>query len=209
MSMDSNVGSVNGAGTSNSQNKGYQNDTLNPYFLHPNENLNLALVSSLLSGPNYHSWSRAMTMVLRSKNKMHFINGTLPHLDDNDRDSFAWDRCNTMLLSWLNNSVDPEISQSILWLDSASKIWQELKEIFYQSDVFCISDLQEEISSLKQGDNKISTYYTSLKKLRQELDNFRPILESHCDHNYAHDCASIAKIKSYKDSLGFKSTKSR
>ncbi|PNX68144.1 flavonol sulfotransferase-like protein, partial [Trifolium pratense] len=66
-----------------------------------------------------------MTMALRSKNKMHFINGTLPRPDDNDRDSLGY-RCNTMLLSWLNNSVNPEISQSILWLDSASKIWQEL-----------------------------------------------------------------------------------
>ncbi|MCI54945.1 hypothetical protein A2U01_0076195, partial [Trifolium medium] len=51
MSMDSTAGSINGAGPSNSQNKGYQNDTLNPYFLHPNENPNLALVSPLLSGP--------------------------------------------------------------------------------------------------------------------------------------------------------------
>ncbi|CAJ2662090.1 unnamed protein product [Trifolium pratense] len=200
MSVDSNVGAFNGTSSSNSQNKGYQNDTLNPYFLHPNENPNLALVTPLLSGPNYHSWSRAMTMALRSKNKMHFINGTLPRPDDDDRDSLAWDRCNTMLLSWLNNSVSPEISQSILWLDSASEIWQELKERFYQGDVFRISDLQDEISSLKQGDSTISTYYTSLKKLWQELDNFRPIPDSHCVHNCVHGCAAIAKMKSYKES---------
>ncbi|CAJ2666297.1 unnamed protein product [Trifolium pratense] len=200
MSVDSNVGAFNGASSSNSQNKGYQNDTLNPYFLHPNENPNLALVTPLLSGPNYHSWSRAMTMALRSKKKMHFINGTLPRPDDDDRDSLAWDRCNTMLLSWLNNSVSPEISQSILWLDSASEIWQELKERFYQGDVFRISDLQDEISSLKQGDSTISTYYTSLKKLWQELDNFRPIPDSHCVHNCVHGCAAIAKMKSYKES---------
>jgi hypothetical protein len=34
-------------------NKGYQNDTLNPYFLHPNENLALVLVTPLLNGENY------------------------------------------------------------------------------------------------------------------------------------------------------------
>ncbi|GAU50632.1 hypothetical protein TSUD_410260 [Trifolium subterraneum] len=79
---------------------------------------------------HYHSWSRAMTMTLRSKNKIHFINGTLPRPADEDRDSLAWDSCNTTLISWLNNSVEPEISQSILWLDSASEIWQELKDRF-------------------------------------------------------------------------------
>ncbi|MCI17179.1 flavonol sulfotransferase-like protein, partial [Trifolium medium] len=127
---------------------------------------------------------------------MHFINGTLPRPDDDDRDSLAWDRCNTMLMSWLNNYVEPEISQSILWLDSALEIWQELKERFYQGDVFHISDLQEEIFSLKQGDSTIFTYYTKLKKLWQEIDNFRPIPESNCVHNGA----AIAKMKSYRDS---------
>ncbi|MCI84644.1 hypothetical protein A2U01_0105922, partial [Trifolium medium] len=36
MSEASSSGSVNG-GQGNPQNKGYQNDTLNPYFMHPNE----------------------------------------------------------------------------------------------------------------------------------------------------------------------------
>ncbi|GAU30132.1 hypothetical protein TSUD_360250 [Trifolium subterraneum] len=195
MSMD---GSVNGAGSSGSQNKGYQNDTLNPYFLHPNENPNLVLVSTLLSGANYHSWSRAMTMALKSKNKIHFIDGALPRPNDDDRDSLAWDRCNTMLMSWLNNAVEPEISQSILWMDSALEIWLDLKERFYQGDVFRISDIQEEIFSLKQGDSTISTYFTKMKKLWQELDNFRPIPTTNCVVNC--DSVVIAKMKSYRDS---------
>ncbi|CAJ2656660.1 unnamed protein product [Trifolium pratense] len=50
------------------------------------------------------------------------------------------------------------------------------------------------------SDNTISTYYTALKKLWQELDNFRPIPASHCVHNCTHECAAIAKMKSYKES---------
>jgi hypothetical protein len=38
-------------------NKGYQNDILNPYFMHPNENPGNVLATPLLSGPNYHSWT--------------------------------------------------------------------------------------------------------------------------------------------------------
>jgi hypothetical protein len=107
------VGSVNG-GHQIPNNKGYQNDILSPYFLHPNENPGNVLVTPLLSGPNYHSWSRSMTVALRSKHKLHFINGALPRLDDDDKDSIAWDRCNTMIMSWISNAVDPEISQSSL-----------------------------------------------------------------------------------------------
>ncbi|GAU51749.1 hypothetical protein TSUD_415410 [Trifolium subterraneum] len=203
MSMESNAsvhgGNLGGGhiGTSSqAHNKGYQNDTLNPYFLHPNENPGLILVTPPLSGTNYHSWSRAMTMALKSKNKLRFVNGFLPRPDDKDHDSLAWDRCNTMIMSWISNAVDADISQSVLWMDTASEIWQDLKERFYQGDVFRISDIQEEIYTLKQGDNSISAYYTKMKKLWQELDNFRPIPQSNCVYN----CAAIAKMKEYKDS---------
>jgi hypothetical protein len=199
MSQGSSAGSINGdqaAPQQTPQNKGYQNDTLNPYFMHPNENPGNVLVTPLLSGPNYHSWSRAMTVALRSKHKLHFINGALPRPHDDDRDSIAWDRCNTMIMSWISNSVDPEISQSILWMDTASEIWKELKDRFYQGDVFRISDIQEEIYTLKQGDSSISAYYTKIKKLWQELDNFRPIPELFCLEN----CQAIVKMKEYRDS---------
>ncbi|MCH90903.1 flavonol sulfotransferase-like protein [Trifolium medium] len=186
---------ING-GQATPQNKGYQNDTLNPYFMHPNENPGNVLVTPFLSGPNYHSWSRAMTVALRSKHKLHFINGALPRPMDDDRDSIAWDRCNTMIMSWLSNSVDPEISQSILWMDTAAEIWKGLKDRFYQGDVFRISDIQEEIYTLRQGECTISTYYTKMKKLWQELHNFRPIPESSCLEN----CKAIEKMREYKDS---------
>jgi hypothetical protein len=195
MSVEGSVGSIHGGLVANNTNKGYQNDTLNPYFLYPNENPALVLVTPLLNGGNYHSWSRSMTVALRSKNKIQFINGSLPRPNDEDRDSLAWDRCNTMLMSWLNNSVEPEIAQSVLWMENASEIWKELKDRFYQGDVFRISDLQEEICTLKQGDSSVSSYYTKLKKLWQELDNFRPI--PHCD--CIPTCKAIDKIKEYRD----------
>ncbi|PNX78530.1 hypothetical protein L195_g034508, partial [Trifolium pratense] len=193
MSVDSNA-SVYG-GTAQSHNKGYQTDTLNPYFLHPNENPGLVLVTPLLSGSNYHSWSRSMTMALKSKNKLRFVNGTLPRPDDEDHDSIAWDRCNTMIMSWLTNSVDADIAQSVIWMDTASEIWLDLKDRFYQGDIFRISDIQEEIYTLKQGDSSISAYFTKMKKLWQELDNFRPVPASNC----VNDCIAMAKLKEYKD----------
>jgi hypothetical protein len=68
-------------------------------------------------------------------------------------------------------------------MDSTSKIWQDLKEIFYQGDIIRIYDIQEEIYTLKKSDNSISTYYTKMKKLWQELENFRPISISNCVDN--------------------------
>ncbi|XP_050877662.1 uncharacterized protein LOC127081454 [Lathyrus oleraceus] len=196
MSSSSSNSSDHGESSSRNNNKGYQTDILNPYFMHPNENPSLILVTPLLSNNNYHSWSRSMAMALRSKNKLHFINGVLPRPSDLDPNSIAWDRCNTMIMSWIKNAVEVEIAQSILWMENAADMWNELKERFYQGDVFRISDIQEEICTLKQGDASVSSYYTKLKILWQELDNFRPIPACDCDTT----CLAITKIRAYKAS---------
>lgn len=138
MFVASSASSTNGWSLSNDHYKGYQNDILNPYFMHPNENHALILVSPLLSSNNCHSWSRSMTMALRSKPKIHFINGSLPQPPDEDQNSISWDRCNTMIMSWINNLVEIEIAHSIRWTDSATEMWCELKDRFYQGDVFRI-----------------------------------------------------------------------
>lgn len=68
-----------------------------------------------------------------------------------------------------------EIAQSILWRDKATDVWKELREHFSQADLFRISELQEEIFSLKQGDNFVSKFYTSMKTLWDELDILNPL----------------------------------
>lgn len=80
-------------------------------------------------------------------------------------------------------------------MDNVAGMWIELNDCFYQEDVFRISNIQEKICTLKQGDSSISSYYTKLKKLWQELDIFRPIPE--CSYDVT--CQVITKIRTYKD----------
>ena len=52
-------------------------NSTNPYYVHASENPSLALVSKVLTGSNYHSWSRAMRLALVYTNKMKFVDGTI------------------------------------------------------------------------------------------------------------------------------------
>ncbi|KAK4271514.1 hypothetical protein QN277_020200 [Acacia crassicarpa] len=113
----------------------------NPFYLHPNENPSLVLVSTVLSGPNYHSWARAMRMALMSKNKLRFIDRSSSIPSSTDPLYPAWERCNMMVLSWLTRSLSPTIAQSILWIDKASEVWEDLRARFSQNDVFRLADL--------------------------------------------------------------------
>ena len=54
------------------------------FFLHSSDSLNLSLVSHILTHNNYNTWSRAMTMALNAKNKLVFVNGSLPQPLSND-----------------------------------------------------------------------------------------------------------------------------
>ena len=85
-----------------------------PYFLHPSENPSLVFTSCVLNGNNFYSWSRSMRMALISKNKLKFIDGSIPIPAADDLLFSAWERCNTMVLSWMIKSLTSSIAQSVI-----------------------------------------------------------------------------------------------
>jgi len=60
-------------------------------------------------------------------------------------------------------------------MDNALDIWNDLKERFSQGDMIHIYDIQEMISSFKQGELTVTNYFTQLKILWGELYLFRPL----------------------------------
>nr|GMD07953.1 uncharacterized protein LOC109174480 [Ipomoea batatas] len=100
----------------------------NPYFLHINKNPALELVSFSLVGSNYHPWARAMSMSLSCKNKLAFVNGTITKPSTDDMEKYlAWERCNNMVVSWIVRTLSPTIGSSVLWIDTAYGVWEDLK----------------------------------------------------------------------------------
>ncbi|XP_061362704.1 uncharacterized protein LOC133306403 [Gastrolobium bilobum] len=130
----------------------YLTNPSNPLHLHSSENPSLILVSPPLNGKNFHSWQRSMKMALRSKNKITFVDGTFKIPKSSDSTFAAWERCNMMVLSWIHHSIEPSIAKSIMWIDKAHEVWNDLNGRFSQTDVFKIGDLLEDIHRLNQGE---------------------------------------------------------
>ncbi|KAL5162681.1 hypothetical protein HKD37_07G019751 [Glycine soja] len=59
-------------------------------------------------------------------------------------------------------------------MDCAEEIWRDLKSRYSQGDLLRISALQLEASSIKQGDLSVTDYFTQLRVIWDELENFRP-----------------------------------
>lgn len=96
----------------------FSTNSSNPYYLHPNENPSLVLITPLLDDKNYHTWARSMHIVLISKNKEHFIDDTHPKPLFSDVLYAPWIRCNTMVLTWIHRSISESIAKSVLWIET-------------------------------------------------------------------------------------------
>ncbi|MED6152382.1 hypothetical protein PIB30_117256 [Stylosanthes scabra] len=135
-----------------------------------------------------------MWRAIKGKNKIDFLDGSIPKPKKEDPSFGAWDRCNTFVLSWINLSLNTEIAQSVMWINVASDLWNDLKKRFYQGDKFRIAKLDEELFSMKQGELSVTSYFTKLKAIWEELENFRPIPNCQC----AVECSCLSIIRDYR-----------
>ncbi|CAJ2649025.1 uncharacterized protein LOC123908870 [Trifolium pratense] len=123
----------------------------NVYYVHPSDGPSSVSITPVLNHSNYHSWTKSMRRPLGAKNKFDFVDGTIPVPNPFDPSYKAWCRCNMLIHSWIMNSVEESIAQSIVYLENVIDVWNELKERFSRGDFIRISELQIEIYGLKQG----------------------------------------------------------
>lgn len=155
-----------------------------PFFLHSADHPGLSIVTHLLDGTNYNTWSIAMRMSLDAKNKLSFVDGTLPRPDIDDTSFKIWSRCNSMVKAWLLNVVTREIYDSILYYEDAVEMWNDLFLRFRVSNLPRKYQLEQAIITLKQGNLDLSTYYTKKKTLWEQLANTKTstVKRCNCDH---------------------------
>ncbi|XP_075643351.1 uncharacterized protein LOC142614677 [Castanea sativa] len=169
--------------SSSSRSSSILDDPSNPLYLHHEESPGAMLVYQPLVGENYPTWARSMRMALIAKNKLGFIDGTLTlssPMVKTPSTIQAWIRCNKMVASWILNSVSQEIATSIIYRDTAFEIWNNLKEIFLQGNGPRIFQLQKDIVGSIQGQSSITSYFTQLKVLWDQLQHVRPFPVCSC-----------------------------
>ncbi|XP_073148285.1 uncharacterized protein [Henckelia pumila] len=127
-----------------------------------------------LNGKNYLKWSQLVRTFLKGKGKLSHLLGTGPK--EEDPRFQAWDEQDSMVMSWLWNSMLLEISDTCMFLATAAEIWETVKQTYSKvRDAAQIYEIKTKISSTKQGSWSITEYSNLLQSLWQEMDHYQCI----------------------------------
>ena len=127
-------------------------------------------------------------MALSTKNKMGFVNETI--LKPEGPEAAKWERCNDMVLSWLLNSISPDIANSVIYADTTKEVWDDLYNRFSQGNLARIFQIKRAICTLLQEQSSITAYYTKFKTLWDKLASYTSI--PNCS------CKSLKEIQEYQ-----------
>ncbi|XP_057962302.1 uncharacterized protein LOC131153870 [Malania oleifera] len=151
---------------SDDSSRNLSDDSSSVYYLHSSDNLRALLVSEILNGENYIARSRSISIALTVKNKIAFIDDTVPQSNLGDsRIRIAWLRANNLVLSWLMNFIAKEIHGSLLYFTAACDVWEELETRYLRSDGPRVFTLEKSLSSISQGSRSVTKYFNEFKTL--------------------------------------------
>lgn len=176
--------------TTNIQNT--NQDPSSVYYIHPSDQFTTQLVSVKFNGTGFHNWKRSMIITLSTKNKLGFVNGTIPVHDTNSPEYCHWERCNNLVISWLLFNLDEQIANSVLFSQYAKEIWDDLETRFGTASLAQIYSLEQELLNIQQGNDSVSEYFTKLKTVWDGLNDVDPL--PHCTCNGC-TCNISAKLK--------------
>lgn len=103
---------------------GDKSDSSSHFFIHHYDHPGMVITSKPLNGNNYATWCRSIIISLSAKNKFGFVDGTvkMPSAKTHPDDFSLWKCCNNMVLSWLLNTLEPDIADSVIYSTTAHEI---------------------------------------------------------------------------------------
>lgn len=122
-------------------------------------------------------------IALSAKNKLGFIDGSLPKPSSADPTFAAWKRCDAIIISYILRSLETSIAQSVLYLTTSREIWKDLEERYSQTSGPQLFTLQQKLSDLSQGlDTTIADFFTQIKAVWDQISEMNHILVCSCSN---------------------------
>ncbi|KAF5776249.1 putative RNA-directed DNA polymerase [Helianthus annuus] len=155
-------------------------DSNSPYYIHASDSPRQMQVNDPLTDNNYSDWVQEMSNFLFAKNKMDFVDGTIPKPAKDAATYMMWMRCDAMIKGWLTTAMNKDIRGSVKYANTASEIWADLKERFGKESAPRAYELKQMLTVTRQDGTSVSAYYTKLRGLWDEIHSVLPIPRCTC-----------------------------
>ncbi|KAH9672345.1 hypothetical protein KPL70_017686 [Citrus sinensis] len=104
--------------------------------------------------------------------KFGFVDGTVKPPADDSADLEDWWMVNSMLVSWIQNTIEPNLRSTVTYTEVAKLLWDDIKERFSVGNGPRVQQLKSELANCKQQGMTILNYYGKLKMLWEEFSNY-------------------------------------
>ncbi|XP_017229026.1 uncharacterized protein LOC108204208 [Daucus carota subsp. sativus] len=151
------------------------------YYIHPSDYTSSQVVSVKFNGNGFTNWKRSMVRSLISKNKFGFVDGSVAKPDTNSPDFKAWERCNTLVCTWLIANLDETIAGSVMCFSNAIDIWCDLEDRFGFATMAQVYAVEQQLTDVHQGSKSVSEFYTEIRTLWDELSDASPLAFCTCN----------------------------
>lgn len=94
----------------------------------------LSITCHKLNGHNFLQWSQSVMMFICGRGKDELLLETSSRPETSDPKFKAWKSENNLVMSWLINSMAPEIGENFLLYRSAKEIWEAARETYSSRD---------------------------------------------------------------------------
>ncbi|RVW83549.1 Retrovirus-related Pol polyprotein from transposon RE2 [Vitis vinifera] len=133
-----------------------------------------------LRGDNYDDWASDIQLALEAHRKFEFLEDTItgpqPPYTQSD-----WNTVNAMLVSWITNTIDPEVKSTLSKFRDAKRLWEHLKQRYAMVNGPRIQQLKTSIAKCEQPKSmSVTTYYGKLNVLWEELFKHEPLISCTC-----------------------------
>ncbi|TXG48854.1 hypothetical protein EZV62_024729 [Acer yangbiense] len=144
-----------------------------PSLQTPSDQHSVRITNIKLNGDNFICLSLSVKMYIRGHGKIGYLTSEKAEPDAKDSAHATWDTENSMVMAWLVNAMEEDISLNYLGYSNAKDMWDNLNQMYSdlgnQSQVY---ELQLKLGEIKQGTNTVTKYFATLKRLWQDLDMF-------------------------------------
>ncbi|EOY10542.1 Cysteine-rich RLK (RECEPTOR-like protein kinase) 8 [Theobroma cacao] len=113
-----------------------------------------------------------MTNALLAKNKFGFMDETLICPSSDSPDAVAWIKSNSMVISWIFNSLHPSLHDNVAYLDTAREMWIDLEECFPQGNAPRVHQLKMDIVNTQHKDLSVDLATRKLIGMGELKDGF-------------------------------------